>query len=152
MKVSLRQGVCKGCGKDTIIQNKVRYLCKDCVYKLNHAGKTPAQVQQERQRERSLDKPNPIKPRRYIYKRRDTGEKQIFLEIWNERQHQCENCGASLGNIPKNYMFSHIVAKGVNSKLRLDKSNIKLLCWDCHYALDFRGKEHYDQRKNNFGK
>lgn len=150
MKNNLRVGICKGCGKNTIIQNKVKFFCKDCVYKANHEGKSQAQVQQERKAEKELIKTTPIKCKRYIYKKRNTGERQIFLEIWKERPHLCENCGSNLGETPRNYMFSHIKAKSICPSLRLDKSNIRLLCWDCHYALDFRGKEYYEQRKDRF--
>ena len=150
MKNNLRIGICKGCGKNTIIQNKVKFFCRDCVYKANHEGKSQAQVQQERKAEKELIKTTPIKCKRYIYKKRNTGERQIFLEIWKERPHLCENCGSNLGETPRNYMFSHIKAKSICPSLRLDKSNIRLLCWDCHYALDFRGKEYYEQRKDRF--
>lgn len=152
MKNDLRKGICKGCGKTTIIQNKVKFFCKDCVYKANHGGKTQAQIQQERKAEKALKPTIPTRCKKYTYKKRNTGERQVFLEVWDERPHLCENCGNELGNIPKNYMFSHIKAKSICSSLRLDKSNIRLLCWDCHYALDFRGKEYYEQRKGKFNK
>lgn len=82
------------------------------------------------------------------YKRKSTGEKKLFLEIWNERIHYCINCNEYLGNEAKAHYFSHIKPKGLYPELRLDKSNIQLLCFDCHYAYDFQSKEKYNERKN----
>lgn len=81
------------------------------------------------------------------YKRKATGEKNLFIEIWNERNHICSNCKIHLGNEPKTFYFSHIKPKGKYPELRLDKNNIQLLCYDCHYAYDFKTKEKFIERK-----
>ena len=64
--------------------------------------------------------------------RKATGEWDMFLEIWKERKHICENRRTQLGDTPKPYMFSHIISKGRNPSLRLDPDNIELLCKPCH--------------------
>lgn len=132
-------GICKCCGRKKVIQNKTKGLCSDCVYSLNHGGKSREEVLLEKKKNKKTFK-------KYVYKKKNTGERELFLEIWNERRHICQNCGVVLGNVPRGYMFSHIRAKSIEPEKRLDKENIRLLCWDCHYALDFRGKEYYEKR------
>lgn len=144
--------ICSGCGKLCLIQNKTLKLCKDCVYKKNHGGKSQAEVLMQKKRDKPIKLPKPIKCKTYTYKRKNTGEKQLFLQIWNERKHICENCGVNLGEIPKSFMFAHIKAKSIEPGMRLDKNNIRLLCWDCHYSLDFRGQQYYEERKDRYRK
>ena len=80
-------------------------------------------------------------------RRKATGEKKLFLEIWEESEHICTNCKIELGYEPRVHYFSHIKSKGAHPELRLDKDNIQLLCMDCHYAYDFQGKEKFDSLK-----
>lgn len=80
-------------------------------------------------------------------KRKNTGEAQLFYEIWQERPHICINCKAHLGNDARTWHFSHIKPKGKYPELRLDKNNIQLLCYDCHYAYDFKTKEKFQERE-----
>jgi len=58
-------------------------------------------------------------------KRKSTGEAIVFYEIWNERQHICENCKIYLGNDARTWFFSHIKSKGKYPELRLEKNNIQ---------------------------
>lgn len=62
-------------------------------------------------------------------------EKELFLEIWNERPHECVECGKYLKE-PKAHNFSHIKSKWSRPDLRLDKNNIELLCFRCHFKKD----------------
>lgn len=78
-------------------------------------------------------------------RKRATGERALFLEIWAERVHQCVNCGVWLGNEPRTHYFSHIKSKGAYPELRLQKSNIRLLCLTCHQAYDFGTQEQFDK-------
>lgn len=64
--------------------------------------------------------------------RKATGERVVFLEIWEERDHTCSCCGKSLGDIPKPIFFSHLLAKSTYPSLRLVKRNIWLKCERCH--------------------
>jgi len=71
----------------------------------------------------------------------------MFLEIWTEREHICTNCQCYLGDEPMAHFFAHILAKGKFPELRLVKTNIMLLCLDCHFAYDHGTKEQYNKRK-----
>ena len=53
--------------------------------------------------------------------------KDLFLEIWNERIHRCENCGLII-NEAKAHNFSHIRSKGARIDLKFNKDNIEILC------------------------
>tara|TARA_Y100001938_G_C8062852_1_gene418391 strand:- start:1038 stop:1289 length:252 start_codon:yes stop_codon:yes gene_type:complete len=74
-------------------------------------------------------------------------EKQMFFEIWNEREHRCTNCKKHLGNEPIAHFFSHIKPKGLYPELKYDKDNIQLLCMECHYAHDFQGNDKFNSLK-----
>jgi hypothetical protein len=65
-----------------------------------------------------------------------TGEKKMFLEIWEEREHKCVLCDKFLGWEPNIFYFSHILTKGAYPKFRLNKDNIMLNCMDCHIVWD----------------
>jgi len=58
----------------------------------------------------------------------------FFLEIWEEREHICKNCGYFLGNEPLTLFFDHLLEKSKYPDLRYEKENIMLLCWQCHSA------------------
>lgn len=118
MKIS--KGICKGCEKETYIANKFYSLCKFCNSKRLNEGR--------------VSKTNKVKS----VKKKASGEKGLFIEIWGERPHYCTACGKWLGYEPKTHYFSHIKAKSVHPELRLDKNNIQLLCFECHYKEDFR--------------
>lgn len=64
--------------------------------------------------------------------RKPTGERSLFLSIWEERPHYCVNCKVYLGEEPIAHYFSHIKPKGLYPELRLDKNNIALNCIQCH--------------------
>lgn len=89
----------------------------------------------------------PLRRTKIKTQRKTTGEKELFIEIWAEREHVCTNCKEHLGDEPLAHYFAHILAKGKHPDLRLVKTNIMLLCFDCHYAYDHQTKEHYARRK-----
>ena len=126
--IKQNKGICKKYGKEKWIQNS-KGICPDCVYKLNHDGKSQQEVYLERQKKnkKKYDK---------------TGEKELFLKIWQERLHYCanKNCRKWLGYVPKVSYFSHRKPKSTHPELRLNESNIDLLCIDCHYEWDFGDK------------
>lgn len=68
----------------------------------------------------------------YRYKRKPSGEREVFLEIWNERPHYCQCCGRWLGTEPKPIFFSHILSKGAFPRFKLKKENIYLEDEQCH--------------------
>lgn len=71
-------------------------------------------------------------------KRKATGERELFLKIWDERPHICTNrlCRRSLGDEPMAYYFAHVLSKGSRPDLRLDPENIVILCLSCHCQYD----------------
>lgn len=127
------KGECKQCEKDNKWIANSKGICADCVYLNNHGGKTKVEVYRERQKG---------KPKG----RKKTGEGELFLEIWDERPHYCTNCKDPLGNEPVPHYFSHIKSKGAYPELRLVKTNIELLCLQCHSLWDFGTKEEFKKR------
>lgn len=59
-------------------------------------------------------------------------EVELFKEIWNERKKECENCKRELIQA-RVHNFDHIIPKSRWEEFRLDKSNIKLICFKCHF-------------------
>ena len=89
----------------------------------------------------------PKKPKQGLNKKRGpTGEREVFLDIWKDRPHFCTNCQDFLGHEPLAHFFSHIISKKREPRLRLEPTNIRLLCNDCHYAFDFQGIEAFNKR------
>ena len=78
--------------------------------------------------------------------RKATGERELFLEVWNSRPHECEMCRDEKGNptqikIPQSFCFAHQWGKGVHKKERLDPLNIVLVCsLECHAKVDAQRK------------
>lgn len=79
-------------------------------------------------------------------KRKPSGEKAIFEEIWNEREHNCYVCGCTIAE-PRAINFSHLLPKGMYPEFRLDKNNIVLLCADDHQRWTHYGKSLADSPK-----
>jgi len=68
-----------------------------------------------------------------------TGELQLFLEIWSEREHISELSGKPLLNIGHSkwhWQFLHVLPKGRFKSLRLDKRNILLALPEEHDHQD----------------
>lgn len=71
-------------------------------------------------------------------KYKPTGEKQLFLDIWNSRKHECCVCGSNINEM-STYCFAHILPKGMYPEYRLTKANIALVCsMKCHNEVDGR--------------
>ena len=132
MAINYRVGLCCVCKKDKLIVKR-----KPSGNYCNHCNSE--RLAQER--ESKIKKPTKkrvIKP---------TGEAKLFKAIWAVRPHVCENCGVSLGNEARSFYFAHKIPKGRNEELRLQPSNIMLLCFDCHFAYDMQGSEKFNSRK-----
>lgn len=73
----------------------------------------------------------------YKYNRKPTGEKQIFLEIWNERPHSSQISNDHIPS-PTPSNFLHVLPKALNKypKLKLDKQNIILATEQEHHFWD----------------
>jgi 5-methylcytosine-specific restriction endonuclease McrA len=74
-------------------------------------------------------------------KKKTTGERNFFLQIWEEREHKCQCCGTNLGDEPIVHFFSHLLPKSTHPELRLEKENIWLKCKDCHHEWEFGDKK-----------
>jgi len=76
-------------------------------------------------------------------------DREVWMEIWNERPHICENayCRKPLGSfltskgLPISHLFSHRRSKGAAPHLRYDKENIDLICPACHREYEFGDRE-----------
>lgn len=81
-------------------------------------------------------------------KTKKTGERDIFDQIWKEREHKSFLSGELLDkwNNPTFYanLFAHVLPKGQFQAARLDKENIILLTPEEHMLLDHGTRE---QRK-----
>lgn len=126
--------ICSHCGKERFIVNRTHKLCGDCNFKRLHNGLTKLQY-------KILQ--NKFKPK---VKRKPTGELDLFKEIWAERPHICVKCGKRLGETLKPIFFSHIKSKGAYPELRLVKTNIELVCADCHHEYEFGSRKNLEQQ------
>lgn len=117
----IEKGICKECKRNTYIVNKFYKLCRCCNDKRLNSNKPKKQLSKQTSKTK-----------------KSTGEREMFLEIWSERPHICVECGKRLGENPRVHFFSHIKPKSTHPELRLDKTNVRLLCWECHYNEDFR--------------
>ncbi len=71
-------------------------------------------------------------------KRKKTGELELFKEIWSEKKKWfCQNCDKPLGSQMSVGFMSHIIPKGKAPELRLDRNNIKVICYPCHQIWEF---------------
>jgi len=70
--------------------------------------------------------------------------KDLFAEIWNERDHKCVECWRILYT-PKAHNFAHIKSKWSRPDLKYDKENIEILCFVHHFKkdhwLDYKGPD-----------
>ncbi len=73
------------------------------------------------------------------FKRKGTGEAQIFEEISEEREWRCFVTGIELREL-KASTFAHILPKALNKYplFKLYKPNIQLVADEIHYAWDFK--------------
>lgn len=107
---------CKECGKDSYIWSKGR--CRPCAF-------------------RSYKRPGPSKN----VKEKIDLDTKFYEEIWSECPHYCEECDKYLGDKWERYMFSHILSKGSQPRLRHNKDNINLLCLEHHQMWEFGDKK-----------
>lgn len=96
---------------------------------------------------RLAEKGNRKKRTRIKYKPKETAELKVFAEIWKRRKHECEHCGIPIREA-RAENFSHRKPKSTHPELRLQESNISLLCGDCHDAYGNRGKQVFENRKD----
>lgn len=72
-------------------------------------------------------------------------QKDVFEEIWNERNHHCEICLRYIQE-PKTFCFAHILSKWRYPEYKFLKQNIALVCSiECHEEMD-RMNTHNDYK------
>jgi 5-methylcytosine-specific restriction endonuclease McrA len=75
--------------------------------------------------------------KKYSFKKKPTGEKELFLTIWDSRPHYCQICFSPIPEASTSN-FMHVLAKGLNKypKFKLNPENLILACSDCHHIWD----------------
>jgi len=70
--------------------------------------------------------------------------KKVCAEIWEERDHKCEDCGIWIHEA-KYHNFAHGKLGRRTTDTCLNKNNIKLKCFTCHsnndHGLSVKGAE-----------
>ena len=145
-----KRGDCQGECKRTNIPINSKGLCMDCQFKKTF-GKSRQEVYSERRKKKIKENPDKYKskPRKRLktpkkrLKKKNTGELEMFREIWEERIHFCSNmnCMKYLGEELNPMFFSHRKSKGAYPELRLKKENVDLLCQECHYTYEFGSRD-----------
>ena len=59
-------------------------------------------------------------------------QKEMFIEIWMERERVCVDCNKQLKE-PRPHNFDHIKTKWSRPDLKFDKTNIDIVCFACHF-------------------
>lgn len=95
---------------------------------------------QRKSRIKKSGRPAPIGKGKRRRLKNGGSETAVFIEIWRERRHVCQNlgCGAELKTF-KPICFHHLKTKGAHPALRLVKRNIALLCENCHTEAHRKG-------------
>jgi hypothetical protein len=73
-------------------------------------------------------------------KKKKGGEKDLFLEIWNERPHVSEVSGKPIKEFDIR-CFSHTLTKGAYPSMRLSKKNIVLMTPEEHHEWEFTDRK-----------
>jgi hypothetical protein len=118
------KGTCSGkdgryfaCGKsDVYIVSKTRMQCASCYTK------------------------GQKKYKKIVYKRKKTGELDMFIKIWNSRPHFCEVSGDPIKEFDVR-CFMHVLAKKAFGLFRLREDNIFMVLPELHHSYDFGNKE-----------
>jgi hypothetical protein len=114
--------LCKDCWKPRDHENALISRCKACQYL-----KSEKNVKQTRIKTVSNKKRERLK---------NWWEKKIFIEIWNEREHNCEICNKKILEA-QTFCFAHKCPKWTYPEHRLKKENISLVCSiKCHWEVD----------------
>jgi hypothetical protein len=114
-----KKKICKECEREDYIWSHGR--CKPCSIKNSKKGRL---IGFSKSAKKKIDQ-----------------DKKFYEELWSERPHYCEECDKDLGENWAKYMFSHILSKGSQPKLRHNKDNINILCLECHQKWEFGDKK-----------
>lgn len=70
---------------------------------------------------------------------KNSGQTELFKQIWRQRLHICEITGVSVNFSP--VTFSHILTKGAHKDLSLWPLNIVLMSPECHHLWEFGDRQ-----------
>lgn len=131
--MNAREGICALCSKcgRVIVKNipSIGDICYACNYKRLLELKEEEKGEEDQPRTRVTK----YKP---VYKKKATGEREVFEVIWNERKHVSFVSGQPLRNEAKAWFFAHVLPKSTYPRFRLLPKNIVLLTFDEHYEWD----------------
>lgn len=133
MTILRKKKICKLCLKEKYIYSFGR--CQRCttldnIKNKSNKVKTPTKSAKPKVSKFPLNDEN--------IKEKDTRQYDMFIEIWNEREHISELSGKTLVG-PEHKMFTwqfeHILGKGAYPKFKLNKANIMLMTWQEHFDI-----------------
>lgn len=133
---------CKDCWKPRWHNNPLISRCKECTYKKQ--AEKPIKIYTLKQ-----TKPKLVWKKRKARIKDKWSEYKIYIEIWQERKHICDNCWKTIKFFHTS-CFAHKLNKRDNPELRYKKDNIALVHWiweqkndkwetyNCHKEFDLK--------------
>lgn len=137
MSIKRKKKICKLCLKEKYLFSKGR--CQKCTAldNINNKSNEVDTINKHKVCKVSKSPKFPLNDNLNI-KEKDTSQYDMFLEIWNQREHISEISGKALVG-PEHKMFiwqfEHILGKGAYPKFKLYKKNIILMTWQEHFDI-----------------
>ena len=127
--IKQKKKICIQCKEEVYLF--ARKMCKSCAYITK--DKIPKEDKHKVKKKPLFSLDEDI-----IDKEPKESQYDMFLEIYNEREHISEISGKNLVD-PEHKMFTwqfeHILPKGTYPDLKFDKKNIMLMTWQEHFDL-----------------
>lgn len=163
--MQLRIDECKKCNKTKPIVNKKYGLCQECNWERLHPKEGSFQEHRTKQQKSlvqsslkkgSILKRTPLKKKPYRIKQVSDKQRkvikrdeEIYEEVWNMKDHVCEECECDLGDrfrddngkIIDRFRYSHILGKDLYPEHRHNTHNFNLLCLECHQKWEYGDKK-----------
>lgn len=145
MSLRISLGTCSGCGdKDVPIVNKKYGVCNTCNRERRGTPRPTSTFKQSTFKAAHTTssglKGGRIKVNKKKTQAAISRDEAFYEEVWNERDHNCEECGIFLGDrfrdddgkVIDRFRYSHILGKGAYPMFRHRKENINLVCLKDH--------------------
>ena len=133
MEIIRKKKICKGCALPKYMFSKGE--CISCA-NIGYAKK----AQEKKRNSQEPYKPKKINQRSKNGQKVSASDSKFFHEIWNERPHNSEITGKTLGSEYNPVFFSHLLTKGAYPKFRHNKDNILLMTFDEHQEWEFSSR------------
>ena len=117
-------GTCVRCTNDNVLIAVKAGYCQRCNHELKQQAK-------KRYKDVCVVKPQ-----------KEPGQWEVFMEIWDEREHVSAISGTDLGDTPKAIFFSHLLSKGAFPRFKLKKENIWLVTAQEHMDWETGDRSH----------